>query len=467
MNRKQLIIAVVVCAVLGVLGWVASNQNRADYGSNESAARVNTDGNKLFPKFPVNEVALLTIRQKTNELSLVKKNDLWTVKERGGYPANFTTLKEFLQKVWELRVTRSLPKATSKQIEKLELVAPDKGPGTLVEFKDQGGKALQTLLLGAKSMREAQGENPMGGGGGGWPNGRYVMTDGNAKSVALVTETFNNIEPKPEDWVSKDWFKIEKLKSAAVVFPASSNNWTLMRPTDTGEWKLPDAKPDEYLDSSKTSSLNYMLNSPSFDDVLVNVKPEDAGLDKPAAVATLETFDGFTYAVKLGRKNTNDDSKLTLQVSVKGEFPKERVAGKDEKPEDKTKLDKEFKEKTDKFQEKLKTEKAFEAWTYQVSKFTVENLLKERKEFLSTNAPVAPTNTPPGLSLPDAAHVPPLPLEIKPMEAKTVPVVKPIEEIKTAKPTLTLPPKPTDARKPGVQPAGTNKPAAPSPAEKK
>ena len=72
MNRKQLIIAVVVCAVLGVLGWVASNQNRADYGSNESAARVNTDGNKLFPKFPVNEVALLTIRQKTNELSLVK-----------------------------------------------------------------------------------------------------------------------------------------------------------------------------------------------------------------------------------------------------------------------------------------------------------------------------------------------------------------------------------------------------------
>ena len=464
MNRKQLIIAIVVCAVLGVLGWVASNQNRADYGSNESAARVTTDGNKLFPKFPINDVAQITIRQKTNELSLAKKDEVWTVKERGGYPANFTTLKEFLQKVWELRVTRSLPKATAKQIEKLELVAPDKGPGTLVEFKDQGGKSLSTLLLGTKSMREAQGESPMGGGGA-WPNGRYVIADGNVKSVALVTETFNNIEPKPEDWVSKDWFKIEKLKSASVVFPASSNNWTLMRPTETGEWKLPDAKPDEYLDSTKTSSLNYMLNAPSFDDVLVNAKPEEVGLDKPAAVATLESFDGFVYSVKLGRKNTNDDSKLTLQVSVKGEFPKERVAGKDEKPEDKAKLDKEFKEKTDKLQEKLKTEKSFDAWTYQVSKYTVETLLKERKEFLSTNAPVVATNPPPALGIPSTStNLPPLPLEIQPLETKAAPVVKPIEEVKTVKPTLALPPKPGSVV---VKSAGTNKPTATPPADQK
>lgn len=479
MNRKQLIIAIVLCVVLSGLGWLAYQKNQADYGSAESASRAGDEGNKLFPKFPVNDIAQLTVRQKTNSLTLVKKDDLWTVKERGGYPANFNTLREFIQKMWEIRITRALPKATPKQIEKLELVAPDKGPGTLVEFKDQAGKPLDTLLLGAKSMREGGGESPFGGPSGGFPNGRYVMAHGNAKAVALVSETFNNIEPKAEDWLSKDWFKVEKLKSAAVVFPAASNNWTLQRETDNGEWKLAAAGPTEYLDSSKTSSLNWMLNSPSFDDVLVGAKPEETGLDKPAAVATLTTFDGFTYTLKIGRKNTNEDSKVTLQVAVQGDFPKARTPGKDEKAEDKTKLDKEFKEKTDKLMEKLKTEKAFDPWTYQVSKYTVENLLKERKEFLSTNAPVMPTNPPVSLSptaalekellqvKPAVSNAAAKPIEIKPLETPSVQVSKPIEVKTPQPPSLAMPPKPTDVAKPAVKPAGTNQPAVPKPAEKK
>jgi len=71
-----------------------------------------------------------------------------------------------------------------------------------------------------------------------------------------------------------------------------------------------------------------------------------------------------------------------MQVAVAGNFPNERTPGKDEKPEDKDKLDKEFKEKTKKLEDKLKTEKAFEKWTYVVSKWTVDPLLKERKDLL-------------------------------------------------------------------------------------
>ena len=64
------------------------------------------------------------------------------------------------------------------------------------------------------------------------------------------------------------------------------------------------------------------------------------------------------------------------------QIPKERTPGKDEKPEDKARLDKEFKEKQKKLEEKLAQEKAYEKWVYLVSNWTVDSLLKERAQLL-------------------------------------------------------------------------------------
>ena len=91
---------------------------------------------------------------------------------------------------------------------------------------------------------------------------------------------------------------------------------------------------------------------------------------------------GNTYTVKLG-KMAGTEENYAMQVSVAGNFAKERTAGKDEKPEDKDKLDKAFAETHKKHEEKLKAEKAFEKWTYSVAKWTVDNLLKDRKDFIA------------------------------------------------------------------------------------
>ena len=113
--------------------------------------------------------------------------------------------------------------------------------------------------------------------------------------------------------------------------------------------------PSEQLDSSKTSSFSYALSSPSFNDVLpADTKPEQTGLDKPTVI-TLDTFDNFTYTIKVGQK-TNDN--LPMVVAVTAQIPKERTPGKDEKPEDKTKLDKEFKDKQKKLEDKLSQEQS-------------------------------------------------------------------------------------------------------------
>jgi hypothetical protein len=228
-------------------------------------------------------------------------------------------------------------------------------------------------------MRKSQGGSPFGDmDDSGWPDGRYVQVGGVTDKVLLVSDPLANLEPNPESWLNKDFFKIEKAKSIAVTFPEATNSWKLARETEGADLKLVDARPGEELDSAKASGVANPFSYPSFNDVAVGVSPEVAGLDKPTVV-TVETLDGFTYTVKVGAK-TNDN--FYLQVAVAGNFAKERAPGKEEKPEDKAKLDKEFAEKLKKLEEKLAAEKACEPWTYLVSSWSVDSILKERSHFL-------------------------------------------------------------------------------------
>ena len=87
----------------------------------------------------------------------------------------------------------------------------------------------------------------------------------------------------------------------------------------------------------------------------------------------------MTPARFVGSK-TNDNYAIT--VSVAANLAKERAAGKDEKPEDKERLDKEFKEKRQKLEDKLAQEKKLGKWTYLVSSWTVDALLKDRSHFM-------------------------------------------------------------------------------------
>lgn len=373
MNRKQLTLLLVVGAILGGLGWVAYQKKAAPY--KESVQKM---GGKLLPNFPLNDVEQIVVKQGQSELTLAKKDDVWVVKNRGDYPANFDTISDVLRKFWELKVVKPVKTGPSR-LPMLELVAPDKGAGTLVEFKDKSGKAINSVLLGAKSMKQGGGDPQFGGGP--MPDGRYVMVGSDVQTVSLVTEPFSNVEAKPEEWLDKkEWFKVEKLKSVSVTAASPTNSWKLSRESETGEWKLADAKPGELLDNGKSGSASSALSYPSFADVATNTSPEATGMDK-AIVARLETFDGFLFTAKVGGKAGEENQ--YFQIAVSGEFPKERTPGKDEKPEDKDKLDKEFKDSLTKLQDKLKAYKTHEKWTFIVTKWTVDAFLKDRRDLLA------------------------------------------------------------------------------------
>ena len=391
MNQKQITILLVLLVALGAAGLMIYKKGNAERRSGQPSL-----GKKLLENFPLNDVAQVSIKQGTNEVNLVKTNDLWRVRERGDYAANYNEISDFLIKAKDLKVLRT-DQVGPSQLPRLELV-PGNGTNaaTVVEFKDQNAKTVASVLLGKKTMEKSSRPSPMGEmGDQSWPNGRFVKL-ASADAVAIIAEPLANIEPKPDQWLDKTFFRVEKPKSISVAYPAETNSWKITRESETAQWKLADAKPGEELDASKASGVGSPFSSASFNDISVGAKPEEVGLDKPTVI-TVETFDDFTYTVKVGNR-VNDTATLTMAVAA--QLPKERTPAKDEKPEDKDKLDKEFKEKVKKLEEKLAQEKAFEPWIFQVASWTVDSILKVRADLMAEKKEEKPaegdTNAIPG-----------------------------------------------------------------------
>ena len=112
---------------------------------------------------------------------------------------------------------------------------------------DKSGKAIRSVVLGAKSMKQSGSDSAFGGGS--WPDGRYVMVGADIQTVALVTEPFSNVEAKPEEWLNKDWFKVEKIKSISFTLPTPRPEFSTPEKTfDRWRKALGDGAMDKAID---------------------------------------------------------------------------------------------------------------------------------------------------------------------------------------------------------------------------
>lgn len=373
MNLKQLGILIALVIVIGGAGLMLHKQQKSSW----TGGGANVGKKLMGDDFPVNDVAHISIQHGTNTLNLLKKDDLWRVRERGDYPANFSQIGETLKKLRDLKIVQ-VEDIGPSQLGRMELA---RGQGSnsavVVQFDDAAGKAISTLLLGKRHLKKSAPQPGQPESDEGFPDGRYVEMGTNSQQVALVSDSLESLDTNPDSWLSKDFVHVEKPKAIEVDFPVATNSWKLTRETEAGEWKLANTNAGEVLDAAKVSGVTSGFSSPTFSSVLPGAKLE--GTNKPTVIK-IETFDGFDYTVKVGDK-TNDDYLMTIAIA--GKPAAERTPGKDEKPEDKARLDKEFKDAQQKTADKLKEEQSFQQWTFVVPSWTVDSVLKNRAELLA------------------------------------------------------------------------------------
>lgn len=369
MNRKTFLILIALLVVLGGAGLALFWQDLSAW--RKADVKI---GSRIFDQLPVNDVAQIRLKDGKGEATLALKDGRWVVRERGDYGANVQEIGDLLLKLPDLKVvqTENVGEALLPRLNLLDPAKADKADNaaTLLELSDKSGKVIGSALLGRKVIKIEASPLPIKQE---IPVGRYVLTQG-SPTVLVLSDALKNADAKPAQWLAKDFFKAERIKS--LTASGEGAQWKITRSEEYGQWKFADGAGQ--LDGSAATAAVNALSSLAFSDLALELKAEN--FDKPRTLVA-ETFDNLTYAIKLAGKP--DSADYYLSVAVSGEPPRERKPEAGEKAADKERLDKEFAESQKKLDERLKFERGLAAWTYVVAGKTLEPLLRDRAQLIA------------------------------------------------------------------------------------
>lgn len=427
---KKILILLAVLAALIVTAVVYQKQQNATLNSAATSGAKSRD--LLLPKLDITEVQKIRVKDDKGEVNIAINDDRKgaAVAERGGYRASLDRVGRVLSELREQKIAskQQVGKGAWAEIKVQPPGEAQEGVGTLVELLGSGGKVLASLVLG-EQLSIAGGVSSTGLSGG---NQRFVRIPEDGDTIWVVSNTFYDLEAKPEAWLDKAFIDVQKIQEIAVKMAEAGDSWRVGRKDEAAtDYDLLDAKPGEELDRPKLS-VSSLLSAPTFNDV--HAKDKAAELLKGAITARITTFDGFTYDVQVAKQSKDGADKYYLSFEVKADIPQTRAAPKDEKEEDKKKADEAFAADKKAREEKLAKEQQFAGWVFEVSEYTVNNLFKKRAEIVRSKqepaagapaAPAAPQGAAPAVrpvlpGAPPSLTTPPVPLpsapktEIKP-----------------------------------------------------
>lgn len=404
MKGKNLLI---LCIVALVLAGTAVLTSRRSERQTAASSRI---GQPVLPALQdantLNRIQRVSFTGPDGTVNVARVEGTWVAPDKYGYPVDFGKVSDFVRKLADLKVGQTVV-AEGDHARRMELVPPGEGAGqgTLVTCLDDAGETVAALLLGKEHQRAPgpdgapMGGGQFGGGGGGYPDGRYVSADGEA---CLVWETLSSLPADAKAWFDDDLVSV--YASDIVELGTSDTNGNpvvLKRPESGGDLALGDLSDDEEMDSSKVSGLTGMFSYLTFSDVAdPALSDEDTGMADPI-VCTARAKDGKVYTLRLG---SSPEGASDRYARVSAEFlapepeqPEEPAPDEDEeaakKREEEAAKRKEEHEKL--AREVRELNDRLGSWTYLVSSYKVDDVpvgradLVKEKEKPEEDEPVA------------------------------------------------------------------------------
>lgn len=352
MNARVALALLVLLAALG--GGALLVRQQAESRKPADAAIL---GQPLLKGLQAAAVDAISIRQPKDAITIQRKDGRWSVAERGGFPADFDKVHDFVLKAIALKIGQSEQVGETDRAR----LGLDAG-GTAIAFLGADGKPLASFTAGRKYFK-TQPDNPERA----LADGRYVALPGDEKRVYVVADPLAQASTKSADWISRAGIAAEKVKSLEVRHGGgpAGDDWKVERSGDNADWKLAGARAGEKLDITKANSAAYTFGQIELADVAPkDVKPEETGLDKPTVVSAA-TLDGLGYELRLGKLAGEN---YYARIAVSGE----------PKPEGK-----DAEERLKRLNERLPRERALAGYVLLVPKSKLEDILKKRADLLA------------------------------------------------------------------------------------
>lgn len=366
MKKKHLITLVAILLVLGLVYFV---QHRT--GTRLDAVNSEKKGYILDPEFNSENLQTIKINKNQQAVTLEKSVSGWTVKEKFGYPADFSKLKTLLFDLAETRIAQTLELADSQHA---DLSLTEENGASVMVMLDEKGKEVEKLIFGRKHENIPDSDDPYMMMRRGMTSGRYLqLKDGRC---ILAANSFGVIDNAASDWLNHDFLKISELKRV-VLSDKNEAVWELTRVDKNAELQLTGAVPDEKEpDSTALSSIKNAFSNLRFSDIAGKVDEEL----KDYKQLMVEDFDGFVYNFKFSE---SDEKRFRLQVAVSWQGEKVRQIPANEKPEDGAAQDEAFNAAIKEKQQKARElQERFSHWLYWVEQYQFDTINKSRTQLL-------------------------------------------------------------------------------------
>ncbi|MBM4149025.1 MAG: DUF4340 domain-containing protein [Lentisphaerae bacterium] len=367
MKGKNVIALVIAAAVLVAAAVFSSRNDRT------RPARPVSD--KLLPDFSVNSVEKLVVNSGANTAAVAKVGGTWVMPAKQNYPARFDKVREVLLAMSELKKGQPVRVSDErKKSLKICTPAPDGSGGTLVTMYGANGRPVAELILGEMRERRSGDDTGMGG----YPDGRFVSTDGGS-TVVLVANTLNDISDSESAWIDADLLNVSGSDIREIRVSGDGREDVILSRSDPSDRIALASVPEgrEQNDSnvySVESAISYLRMNDVADR---EISDEAAGFDK-AVTYRAETFKGEVYTVKIGGSPEGSDERYVRLMAEMLPVPD----GQSDPTNDAQRVEFEKNEKERKeLAGKISDLNArFSGWTYKIASYNAGSMTKTLEE---------------------------------------------------------------------------------------
>lgn len=288
MDRKKITSLVIITCLVVVIAVLLAQRR-------ESATSDEAYGKLFFPELEqaLNDIAVVEIVQGATTTTLLRDGEVWRIKEKGGFGADFDALKPLVVSIATLQ---RIEAKTSRpdQYEKIGVSDPSmpdaEHPG--VTLKNGKGVVMASLVVG--DARESD---------DGTKKLLYVRRLDEAQAWLVEGSVVVAIEPAP--WIRKsqmlDIYR-SRIKSISVALP-EGDRYLLTRDS-------PDAKGFKYLPPPRNAKIRSFARLDDMAAALENVVPENVFVAAefdfsklPTASIEYKTFEGLAIKAVLAKKD--------------------------------------------------------------------------------------------------------------------------------------------------------------------
>lgn len=352
--RPFALLAMLTALTVAVAVWSTFERNRATASAKPPGS--------LYPDLigQVNDIARVNVRTPKLAFTILRgKGDSWSVKERGGYPVKFATIKQAVVGIASMRLLETKT-AKPELHDRLFLKTPkDGGRGTTIALANGAGQTIAAIVVGKTKVSPTQNEDGI----------HYVRRmDGPQSYLAAGrVEVWETIDRWLDD--AMPIIPRKRVRAATTIQPGGARAGVERTDPDSRDFKIANIPPGmKPLHETAGNALGSALGFLNFEDVRRAERVDFNGANR----AIFKTFDGVT--MKLSVIKRKDGHWLTLSANF--DAADIRLGGL-------TKAQKKaMKSAADAKAEVARINKRFGPWAYKMPAYKAKDFLTDASDLL-------------------------------------------------------------------------------------